>query len=130
MNIVAAAQHFHGVPMEIAVVILILERPRRDLGTRRLLAHVRQVLLAQGSIDRAESDVLIFAHRAALHVRLDDRTQLGQIAVGVERAAFMPQGPELAGHCLADRVAHVVPRHAHLLKLSRDAHHAFRIIRR
>ena len=65
VNIISATQHLDGVSVEIAEVILVLERPRRDFRTRGLAPHVLKVLLADSAIERAESDVLILAHHVS-----------------------------------------------------------------
>src|SRR5207249_3837264 len=62
VDVEATPQHLLHVAMEIAIGILVGERPRGDLGSRRLLPHELEILTADGSVNGAEGDVLMFTH--------------------------------------------------------------------
>src|SRR5258708_38284177 len=62
MVVVAPAEIFLGVAVEVAEVVLVLERPLGDLGAGGLLSHEGEVLFAYRGVNRAEDDVLVFTH--------------------------------------------------------------------
>lgn len=68
MEVVAAAEHFERLAAEVSVVILVVERPGRDLGPRRLLVHELKIFLGDGTVDGAEGNVLMLAHGFFLEV--------------------------------------------------------------
>ena len=63
VEIITAAKHLGGITAEVTEVVLVVERPRCDLGSGRLPPHELKVFLVHGTVDRPEANVLEFAHQ-------------------------------------------------------------------